>query len=156
MRKQLSWDSSQGLSIANEYSMKDRFKKEVFEHPCSGFTIWICCMMLIVKHACLCPYNATILRNNDKMFQLMVHMLDNHDNDALLKCMIAILVQYNDGMFHANEMMHMTWCICHDADSMMHTPWCKDDDALVLCMYEVLKIWCIHTWVYDAHAKCTP
>jgi hypothetical protein len=37
-----------------------------------------------------------------------MHMLDNHDNDALLKCMIAMLVQYNDGIFHANEMVNMT------------------------------------------------
>jgi len=37
-----------------------------------------------------------------------MHMLDNHDNDALLKCMIAMLMQYNDGIFHANEMVNMT------------------------------------------------
>ena len=37
-----------------------------------------------------------------------MHMLDNHDNDALLRCMIAMLVQYNDGIFHANEMVNMT------------------------------------------------
>ena len=37
-----------------------------------------------------------------------MHMLDNHDNDALLKCMIAMLVQYNDGIFYANEMVNMT------------------------------------------------
>ena len=35
-------------------------------------------------------------------------MLDNHDSDALLRCMIAMLVQYNDGIFHANEMVNMT------------------------------------------------
>ena len=37
-----------------------------------------------------------------------MHMLDNHDNNALLKCMIVMLVQYNDGIFHANEMVNMT------------------------------------------------
>ena len=37
-----------------------------------------------------------------------MHMLDKHDNDALLRCMIAMLVQYNDGIFHANEIVNMT------------------------------------------------
>jgi hypothetical protein len=35
-------------------------------------------------------------------------MLDNHDSDALLRCMIAMRVQYNDGIFDANEMVNMT------------------------------------------------
>ena len=37
-----------------------------------------------------------------------MHMLDDHDNDALLRCMIAMLMQYNDGTFYANEMVNMT------------------------------------------------
>ena len=62
-------------------------------------------------------------RDNDKIFQLRVQMLDNHDNDAPMRCRIAMVVQCNDGMFHAQtEMVHMTQCNCHDADSMMHTP----------------------------------
>ena len=32
------------------------------------------------------------LRDNDKIFQLRVRMLDNHDNDAPLRCMIAMPV----------------------------------------------------------------
>ena len=37
-----------------------------------------------------------------------MHMLNDHDNDALLRRMIAMLVQYNDGIFCANEMVNMT------------------------------------------------
>ena len=38
-------------------------------------------------------------------------MLDGSDNDALLECMIAMLVQHDDKMFHAQwngayELMH--------------------------------------------------
>ena len=38
-------------------------------------------------------------------------MLDDSDNDALLECMIAMLVQHDDKMFHAQwngayELMH--------------------------------------------------
>ena len=62
-------------------------------------------------------------RNNDKIFQLIVHMLDTHDDDAPMRCMIAMVVQCNDGMFHAqNEMVQLTRCNCHDADPLMHTP----------------------------------
>ena len=61
-------------------------------------------------------------RNNDKIFQLIVHMLDTHDDDAPMRCMIAMVVQCNDGMFHAqNEMVQLTRCNCHDADPLMHT-----------------------------------
>ena len=37
-----------------------------------------------------------------------MHMRNDHDNDAVLRCMIAMLVQYNDEIFHANEMVNMT------------------------------------------------
>ena len=37
-----------------------------------------------------------------------MHMLDDHDNDALLRCMIAMLVQNNDGIFYVNEMVNTT------------------------------------------------
>ena len=62
-------------------------------------------------------------RDNDKIFQLRVQMLDNHDNDAPMRCRIAVVVQCNDGMFHAQtEMVHMRQCNCHDAVPMIHTP----------------------------------
>ena len=52
-------------------------------------------------------------RNKDKMFHPKVQMLDGSDNDALLECIIAMLVQHDEKerkkMFHAqNEMVHMT------------------------------------------------
>ena len=71
-----------------------------------------------------------------------MHMLNDHDNDALLRRMIAMLVQYNDGIFYANEMVNMTWCNCHDAGPMMQASW-RNDDALDVCMYEIHK--------HDAH-----
>ena len=37
-----------------------------------------------------------------------MHMLDDHENDTPSRCMIAMLVQYNDGIFYANEMVNMT------------------------------------------------
>ena len=43
----------------------------------------------------------TMPRNKVKMFHPKVQMLDGSDNDALLECMIAMLVQHDDKMFHA-------------------------------------------------------
>ena len=72
--------------------------------------------MLAVKHASLYQCNQGIMA---KIFQLRVQMLDSHDNDAPWRWMIAMPVQFNDGMFHAqNEMVHMPR---HDAGPMMHT-----------------------------------
>ena len=64
-------------------------------------------------------------------------MLDKHDNDAHLRWKIAMPVQYNDGMLYANEMVHVTWCIGHDAD--------YDARMIMLLFYarkEMHKIWC--------------
>ena len=63
--------------------------------------------MLIAKHACLCPCNATMLRDSDTMFKLMMHMLNNHDNNGLLRGMIAGPMQCNDGLLYANETVHV-------------------------------------------------
>jgi hypothetical protein len=41
-------------------------------------------------------------RDNDKMLQLRVQcLIYNHEHDALLKCMIAMMVQHEDEGFHA-------------------------------------------------------
>jgi len=56
--------------------------------------------MNYTKHASLCQYNATIPRNKGKNGSPIVQMLDGSDNDALLECMIAMLVQHDDKMFH--------------------------------------------------------
>ena len=64
-------------------------------------------------------------------------MLDKHDNDAHLRWKIAMPVQYNDGMLYANEMVHVTWSIGHDAD--------YDARMIMLLFYarkEMHKIWC--------------
>ena len=48
-----------------------------------------------------------MLRDSDRMFKLMMHMLNNHDNNGLLRWMIARPMQYNDGLLHANETVHV-------------------------------------------------
>ena len=73
-----------------------------------------------------------------------MHKLDDHENDAPSRCMIAMLVQLNDKMFYAP----LKWCLWDDAIAMMltqflHTLWCNDADALDGCMYEMHK--------HDAH-----
>jgi hypothetical protein len=47
-------------------------------------------------------------RDNDKMLQLRVQCsIYNHERDALLGSMIAIMMQHEDGGFHARS----KWCI---------------------------------------------
>jgi hypothetical protein len=47
-------------------------------------------------------------RDNDKMLQFRVQCsIYNHERDALLRCMIAMMVQHEDGGFHARP----KWCI---------------------------------------------
>jgi hypothetical protein len=47
-------------------------------------------------------------RDNDKMLQLRVQCsIYNHERDTLLRCMIAMMVQHEDGEFHARS----KWCI---------------------------------------------
>ena len=49
-----------------------------------------------------------MLRNSDKMFKLMMHLLISHDNDRLVRGMIAGLMQCTDELLHANEMVYVT------------------------------------------------
>jgi hypothetical protein len=65
----------------------------------------------------------------------------NHDHDALLRCMIALMVQHEDGEFHAQP----KWCIRHNAITMMQ---CLHHDArmMILAMYARMK--CMK---YDAY-----
>jgi hypothetical protein len=47
-------------------------------------------------------------RDNDKMFQLKVQCsVYNRECDALLRCMIALIMQHENGGFHAR----LKWCI---------------------------------------------
>jgi hypothetical protein len=49
-----------------------------------------------------CPFILMQSRDNDKRFQLRVQCsIYNHKRDALLRCMIAIMVQHENGEFHA-------------------------------------------------------
>ena len=59
------------------------------EHPCSGFYYLTELEDASCKTYLFMPMQS---RNNDEIFQLSGQMLDNHDNDALLRCMIAMLV----------------------------------------------------------------
>jgi len=68
------------------------------EHPCSGFYYLTELEDASCKTYLFMPMQS---RDNDKIFQLSVQMLDNHDNDAHLRWMIAMLVQFDDGLFHA-------------------------------------------------------
>ena len=48
-----------------------------------------------------------MLRDSDRMFKLMMHMLNNDNNNGLLRGIIAGPMQGNDGLLHANEMGHV-------------------------------------------------
>ena len=48
-----------------------------------------------------------MLRDSDRMFKLMMHMLNNHDNNGPLRGMIAGPMQCNDGLLYANETVHV-------------------------------------------------
>jgi len=49
-----------------------------------------------------------MLRKSDKMFKFMMHLLISHDNNKLVRGMIAGLMQCNDELLHANEMVYVT------------------------------------------------
>jgi hypothetical protein len=68
-------------------------------------------------------------------------LIYNHERDALLRCMIAMMVQHEDGGFHARP----KWCVWHNAITMMQ---CLHHDAgmMMLVMYAHKK--CIK---YDAY-----
>jgi len=132
--KQYRWDSSQGLRMSSEENTKEWCRRRFWNILDQDFIIWLSWRMLVVKHIYLCQCNQGIMtKYSNSVGRCSITMIMMHSWDVWLQC-------------RYNKMVCITWCICHDADSMMHTPWCKDDDALVLCMYEVHKIWCIHAW----------
>jgi hypothetical protein len=61
-------------------------------------------MILIVKYAYLYQCNQGIMIK-----------CSNHDRDALLRCMIEMMMQHEDGEFHARS----RWCVRHDARMMI-------------------------------------
>ena len=74
------------------------------EHPCLGFYYLTELQDASCKTYLFLPVQP---RDNDKIFQLSVQMLETHDYDVLLRCMIAMMVQHKDGVFH----VQMKWCI---------------------------------------------
>ena len=81
-----------------------------------------------------------------------MHMLDDHENDAPSRCMIAMLVQCNDKMFYAP----LKWCLWPDAIATMLTQFCIHYDATMMMlstdacmrcismMHTCMSWWC--TW----------
>ena len=59
-----------------------------------------------------------------------MHMLDDHENDASSRCMIAMLVQCNDKIFY----VQLKWCLLHDAIAMMLTQFCIHYDATMMML----------------------
>ena len=85
-----------------------------------------------------CPFISMQSRDNDKMLQLRVQCsIYNHDHNALLRYMIAMMVQHKDGVFHARA----KWCIWHNAIAMMLAQWCIHHDArmTMLSMYACMR-----------------
>ena len=92
-----------------------------------------------------CPFISMQSRDNDKMLQLRVQCsIYNHDHDALLRCMIAMMVQHKDGVFHAQA----KWCIWHNAIAMMLAQWCIHHGAKMMMPMFYAYMRCIK---YDAY-----
>ena len=92
-----------------------------------------------------CPFISMQSRDNDKMLQLRVQCsIYNHDHDALLRCMIAMMVQHKDGVFHARA----KWCIWHNAIAMMLAQWCIHHGAKMMMPMFYAYMRCIK---YDAY-----
>ena len=74
------------------------------EHPCSRFYY-----LTELQDANCKTYLFMLMqsRDNNKILQLSVQMLEIHDNDAPLRSVIAMMVQHEDGVFH----VQMKWCI---------------------------------------------
>ena len=68
-----------------------------------------------------------------------MHMLDDHENDASSRYMIAMLVQCNDEMFYTQ----LKWCLCHDAIATMLTQFCIHYDAMMTMLLTDACMRCI-------------
>jgi hypothetical protein len=126
------WYSSENLWIASEDSTRDwwvmfeTFLLRVYYlNDLDDIDCKTCLLMLMQS------------RDNDKMLQFRVQCsVYNHEHDALLRCMIAMMVQHEDGGLHARP----RWCIWYNA-----LPWCWPNDA-----YTMMQGWwylqCMHVW----------
>ena len=136
------WDSTQGLGEQVRITRKNGWKG-------SSGTSLLRIYYLIDLHdaSCkTCPFMPMQSRNNDKIYSNSECKCSiyNHDNDALLRCMIAMMVQHEDGVFHAR----VKWCIWHDAIAMMLAQWCIHQDARMTMLATYARKRCIK---YDAH-----
>ena len=102
--KRCRWDSSQGLRMSSEDNTKEWFRRRFWNILAQDFIIWLSCRMLAVKYIYLCQNIQGILT---KIFQLSVQMLDNQDNDAHLRWVVAMSVQYKDGWNGAYDTMQL-------------------------------------------------
>ena len=69
-----------------------------------------------------------------------MHMLDDHENDASSRGMIAMLVQCNNEMFYAQ----LKWCLWHDAIATMLTQFCIHCDATMMMLLTDAFMKCIN------------
>ena len=77
---------------------EDGFTKEVSEYPCSGLYYLNELHDVSCKTCFFMPMQS---KDNDKIFH------DTHDVDAPMRCMIAMVVQRDEGRSRAQ----MKWCI---------------------------------------------
>ena len=120
----------------NEDSTEDWFKKSFKNILAQDYIIRMSCMIPIEKkHAYLwqCNQGKTTKCSNSEC-KCSIY---NHDNDALWRCMIAMMVQHEDGVFHA-QMKLRIW---HDAFAMMLVQWRIHHDAkmMMLLMYACMR-----------------
>jgi hypothetical protein len=92
-------------------------------------------------------------RSNDKMLQLRVQCsIYNHEHDALLRYMIAMMMQPENGGFHARP----RWCIRHNVITMMQ---CLHHDArmTMFAMYAHKKCMKYDAYPHELvmHMTCT-
>jgi hypothetical protein len=86
-------------------------------------------------------------RDNDKMFQFRVQCsICNHECDALLRCMIIMMMQHEDEGSHARP----RWCIWHNVIAMMLTEWCIHYDARMMMLVMYARRECIK---HDAYPQ---
>ena len=75
-----------------------------------------------------------------------MHMLNDYDNDAPSKRMIAMLVQCNDKIFY----VQLKWCLLHDAIAMILTQfWIHYAATIMMLLMDACTRWIsmIHTWM---------
>ena len=141
------WDSSQGSWITSEGKTEGWFRRCFRNILAQDYIIWWIAQNMLLYANTMPPCQGIKIKCFNHSAKCLMARIMMHSWNAWLQCWCNTMIKCS---MH-NGMVHMNWCISYDAGPMMHTPWCKDDEAQVLCIYEVHKIWCIHAWVCDAH-----